>query len=233
LTSSRPSMVYKIPAVLGVLVLTVMICALPGTAQAKPVPPQFSVAIDDGQDFAGAGDTLSYRVTITDVGTKSVNGLQITAEFPEVAELVSVDQGGGTTAARTVSWTVDLRPGAKATRQTTVTVAKTLPGDLLGLATVACARTGPKAPPTVCASDSDQLPAGTIAEQQRGLLPDQPSAAIGAWWPLPGAIVLASLLLAMVIAVVIILGRHARGPDAQGVGTATGNPADLVSSSRR
>jgi uncharacterized repeat protein (TIGR01451 family) len=222
---------WRVLAVLGVVVLSALVSALPGTAEAKPTPPQLSIAVDDGHDFAAAGDTLSYRITVTNLGATSVNGLRITQTVPDVAKLVSSDHGGRS-AARTVSWQVDLTPGGKATRQTTVAVAKTLPGDLLRLAIVACARTTAKAPPTVCASDSDQLPAGTIADQQDGV-PDQPTAAIGAWWPLPGGIVLGGLLLAMVIAVVIILRRHARRPDSQGSGADSENPADLVSSSRR
>lgn len=222
-----------VSAALGALVLAALVCALPSTAQAVPDPPQLSIAVDDGRASAAPSDTLTYAVRVTNLGTRTVKNLLITQSIPDGAALESTDPRS-TEKASTVSWAVDVKPGQTATMGSTVTVAKTLPDGLLRLATVGCARTSAKAPPLVCASDSDQLPAGALTDQQRQGL-EQPVTHDRAWWMLPGALGLGGLGLAAAIVTLLLLLLRRRGRDQQPGGPRrdADQPADLVSSSRR
>src|SRR6476646_7686134 len=99
--SKRCTWAWKVPGVLAGVVLTTLAPALPSTAEAKPIPPQLSIAVDDGRDYAAAGESLSYRVTVTNLGTTSVSDLQITQTTqttPDVATLLSADPRGRSTA---------------------------------------------------------------------------------------------------------------------------------------
>lgn len=220
----------RVSAALGALVLAALVCALPSTADAAPNPPQLSIAVDDGRASAAPSDTLTYAVRVTNLGTRPVKDLLITQSIPDGAALKSTDPRS-TEKASTVSWTMDVKPGETATVGSTVTVAKTLPDGLLRLATVGCARTSSKAPPLVCASDSNLLPAGTLADEQRQGL-EQPATDHRGWWPLPGALGLGGLVLAAAIATLLLLRRRGRDPQPSGPGR-DADPADLVSSSRR
>jgi len=81
-----------------------------------------------------------------------------------------------------VQWTVDVAPGKPVTLHTSLAVGQRLPADVLRLATVACAQLPSASTPLVCASDSNELPAGAaLGVQQREL--DAPTSALPSWWP--------------------------------------------------
>ena len=217
-------------AACGVMVLTGLIWALPGAAQAAPTPPQLSIAVDDGRASAAPKDTLSYQVTVTNLGTRPVKDLIITQTIPDGADLTSTDPEASKKS-QTLTWEVDIKPGKTASIRSAVAVGATLPDGLLRLATVACARTSAKAAPLVCASDSNQLPAGAVADEQRREL-EETAADVEGWWPLPGAMVLAGVVLAMVIAGLLVLRRRGRGQPPGGPNAEVNTPAGLVSSLR-
>lgn len=222
-----------VPAVLAALVLGALTSALPSTAQAAPAPPQLSIAVDDGRASAAASDRLTYVMTVTNLGTRPLKDLSISQTIPDGAVLESTEPRS-TNKAPDLRWSVDVEPGRTATMTTTVTVAETLPDGILRLATVGCARVSAKAPPLVCASDSDQLPAGALADEQRRGLP-QPATGEQGWWPLPGAPVLGGLLLVVVPATTLLLLRRRRRRDQHpgGPGPDADQLVDLVPSSRR
>lgn len=230
--TSRTSRSARLSAALAALVLTGLVCASPSAAEAAPEVPQLSIAVDDARPSAAPSDELVYKVSVTNLGTRPVKGLIITQTIPDGAALRSTDpRSSGND--RTVSWSVDVGPGKKAATATTVTVAKTLPDGLLRLATVACARTTTKGAPLVCASDSDQLPAGAAADTQRQEL-EQRGVGHQGWWPLPAAPVLGGLVLATVAAILLLLlRRRGRGQGPSGPARAADSSQDLMSSSRR
>jgi uncharacterized repeat protein (TIGR01451 family) len=123
--------------------------------------PQLSIAVDDGRSSATRGDTLTYTVTIRNLDTAPVAGLHVTQTMPTGLTFGSADSAG-TVEAGSVTWHVDLNAAASATVHTTMSVSAT-PKELLRLATVACAGVSAAAPPVVCASHSDLLPAGRQA----------------------------------------------------------------------
>lgn len=230
MTTIRASRTTGLLAALGAVVLAALVWASPAAAHAAPDPPQLSIAVDDGRGSAGPSDTLDYTTRVTNLGTRTVEDLIITQTVPDGAALESTDPEA-TEKARTVSWSVDVEPGRTATVRTTVAVAKSLPDGLLRFATVACARTSARSAPLVCASDSDQLPAGAAADEQRQTLEQEVTADAG-WWPLPGAPVLGGLVLGAAIAALLILRRRDRDLHLDAARRGAVEPVDLVSSSR-
>lgn len=134
-----------------------------GAAAAKPAAPQLSIDIDDGHTTASAGDRLSYRITITNLGAADITNLQVTQMVPAAATFGSAD-ARGTHRDGTITWRVKVKTAGKATLRSSMTVKSGTPEQLLRLATVTCAHAKPKDPPLVCASDSDLLPAGAAAQ---------------------------------------------------------------------
>jgi uncharacterized repeat protein (TIGR01451 family) len=136
----------------------------PTAPSAQPEPqsaPQLSIAIDNGRTEAAAGETLTYTTTVTNLGTSSVSDLVVTQTVAEGLELVSAENEGSAQDG-VVMWRIALEPSATATVRTTMTVVPT-PDEQLRVASVACAKTADDAPPIVCATHSDQLPAGAAA----------------------------------------------------------------------
>jgi uncharacterized repeat protein (TIGR01451 family) len=123
--------------------------------------PQLRIEIDNGRTSTTAGDTLDYTVTVENLGTDDVAQLEVSQTVPQGMSFGSAD-GGGTAEADVVRWTTDLAADETATFHTTMTVTET-PGDLLRLATVACATEAEADAPLVCATHSDELPAGAAA----------------------------------------------------------------------
>jgi uncharacterized repeat protein (TIGR01451 family) len=132
------------------------------TVTVAPPTPQLSIAVDNGRTSAAVGDTPTYTITVRNLGTTQVTGLLVTQSVPTGLKVRSADSTGVAKAGM-VSWRLDLEASGKVTVHTAMTVAKT-PKDLLRLATVACASVSDKGPPIVCATDSDQLPAGASAQ---------------------------------------------------------------------
>ena len=182
-----------------------------GPAEAGAPAPQLSIAVDDGQTEARSGTTLHYTVTVTNLGTKPVRDLQVSQTAPAGTTLASVDSDGAK-AKGAARWSLDVPAGKRVTVKTSVKVGTDLPAELLRLAAVACASTGPKAPPTVCASDSDQLPAGAAAEQQQRRLDAAGVSGRPAWLlPVAGIALGALLIVGLAFWGFVVRGRrHSR-----------------------
>jgi len=134
-----------------------------GAAHAATPAPQLSIAVDNGSTAAKSGDKLGYTITVTNLGTKKVRDLRVSQTVPAGVSVVSADADGDETSGK-ISWKVDLAAADKVTMHTTMALGST-PDSALRLATVACAQTSAKGPALVCASDSDQLPAGAAVER--------------------------------------------------------------------
>lgn len=167
--------------------------AAPGDGAAAP---QLSIAVDDGHTSADTGATLTYTVTVRNLGTTEVTGLAVTQTMPAGLKLDS-SSPAGVPGAGEVGWRTDLKATGAATFHSTMTVSKT-PADLLRLATVACASTSTTGPPIVCASHSDQLPAGASAAAREAGTRSASSGGQSRWYLIGGAVLLivaASLIL--------------------------------------
>ncbi len=159
-------------------------------AEAAGPAPKLSIGIDDGRTAAKEGDRLTYAVTVHNIGTTDARRLRLTQSMPPGLKFVSAD-GHGTAKGGQVVWTVDLPAGRDVTFHTTAQVGAT-PDELLRLASIACASARGEDRPIVCATHSDQLPAGAAAaeatRQAASPAPARP-------WYLPAGAVL--LLLAV------------------------------------
>lgn len=198
-----------LPARLILLVGVVMVSAMgaigPVVAVAAPAkaPPQLSIAVDDGRLSAVKGDKLSYTLTITNLGAAEVKNLQVTQTVPTTARFISADSGGAE-AKGTVTWKINLKPTKKAIYHTSLAVLSS-PNEVLRLATVACAKLSAKSPPLVCASDSNELPAGAAARTdsstptRAGVLSTP-----HIWWYVGGGI---AVLAALAIVLILVLTR--------------------------
>lgn len=167
------------------------------TAEAAPAP-QLSIGVDNGRTSATAGDTLTYVVTVRNLGTDAVKGLAVTQNAPSGLKVESVDPAG-TVGASGPEWTVDLDVGAEAVFHSTMTVSPTSP-ELMRLATVACAALS-GGQPIVCASHSDQLPAGAARDALSS--PAVPASGGFGWWLTGGG-----LVLALVAGLLVLVARR-------------------------
>jgi len=191
----RPGRAVDLIAGVALAALVALTAAVASTAvgissatAAGTVPaPQLSIAIDDGQTTAAGGDSLTYTISVKNLGTTPVDGLQVTQTMPAGLTFVSAD-GGGSVDAAGVRWTVDLGAAGDVTLHTTTTVSSP-PTDVLRLASVACASTDAAGPPIVCASHSDLLPAGAAELEAAGAPGPTSSASSGRPWYLGGVIV--------------------------------------------
>ncbi|MDP9846759.1 hypothetical protein [Streptosporangium lutulentum] len=136
--------------------------AIAGNASAGEVP-RLSISVDNGRTATQEGDRLTYTVTVRNIGTAGARDLHLTQSLPPGLKFVSAD-GHGTVRKGQVVWSANLGAGKDVTFHTTAKVQAT-PDHLLRLATVACASTGADAKPIVCATHSDQLPAGAAADE--------------------------------------------------------------------
>lgn len=151
-------------AVLAVACLALIGAAAPGGATWADAPrrgPQLSIAIDDSQLSAAVGETRTYTITVTNLADKAAHGIHVTQTAPPGHHVDPVSSSA-TRAAGTVTWVRDVKAGGTVTLRSTMLVVAT-PDQVLRLAAVACAAPSAKAPPLVCATDSDQLPAGAAA----------------------------------------------------------------------
>ncbi len=212
-TAIESTAVVRAPAVAtAVLAATSVSAPVTTTAPAgdAAAAPQLSIAVDDGKTATAEGDSLTYTVTVRNLGTTPVTGLHVTQSVPTGLTFGSADTAG-VAKPGTVEWTVDLAATSEAVVHTTMTVAAT-PAELLRLATVACANQTSTSPPIVCASDSDQLPAGAAAgtvppsATDAGLAPTESERSPGV---LIGGLVGAALLVG--ILVVWLTRRPRRG----------------------
>lgn len=183
--------------------LAVTLGLVPVVAAAETIgttKPQLNIAVDNAHESAIEGDELAYTITVTNLGSAKVRDLVITQSVPAGATFVSADSRGVHRSGK-VTWRLDLKATKKIVLHASMTVATT-PDDLLRLATVACAQVSTTDPPLVCATDSDQLPAGAVAETaQRDL--EQPSLTSGhrVWWYAGGAAALVGAGAAILLVV--------------------------------
>lgn len=199
----RPDLVVFAYALLAAIALTVV----PVAASAAPseAPPQLSIAVDDGQTSARAGDQLAYVVTVTNLGTEPVENLLVTQTVPAGSKLDSVDSEASESKG-IVTWKVDIDPTEKATLKMSLAVLST-PAEVLRLATVACVKATEKGPPIVCASDSNLLPAGAAAQQAEAAANESGGILATPYlgWYVGGA---AAVLAALAAAVLLVRSRR-------------------------
>jgi uncharacterized repeat protein (TIGR01451 family) len=184
---------------LAVLLTTAPAWATAGTGaerDAKPAP-QLSIAVDNGKTSTTTGDTLDYAITIRNLGTADVAGLKVTQTMPAGLTFKTAD-AAGTEKTGGIGWTVDVATAGEAVLHSTMAVTDT-PPELLRLATVACASMSADGPPIVCASHSDQLPAGASAVAAAAAAAAPPSSLLP--WYVAGGI--AVVLIAVLIVVVL------------------------------
>ncbi len=198
----------RMAAIMMMLIVSGLTWSLPVSAHAA-APPALSITIDDGQTSAKPKDQLDYTIILTNLGGRKIRGLLITQQIPDGAELISADPRGKERSG-TVTWEVDVAAGQPVTVRSKLRVDASPPAELLRLAAVACARTEAKGHPVVCASDSDQLPAGAALDQRQ---PDAepPDAADRPSWTVSAAIAAgAAGLLALVVLSAVAISRRRR-----------------------
>ncbi len=194
-------------AVLGVtlgVTVAALFAAPPVLAGPAPVAPQLSIAVDNGHTTAAAGDTLNYTISVQNLGTTDVADLHVTQSMPAGLKFRSADSAGKPKAGG-VNWTLDLKAAGHTKVHSTMTVLDT-PPELLRMATVACASTSADDPPIVCASHSDQLPAGAAAETASARNAAPGADGLDPWYLALGL----SLVVAALVVVLIIRRRRAQ-----------------------
>jgi uncharacterized repeat protein (TIGR01451 family) len=199
---------------LSALVIAAALATAPTLAVAAPPPPQLSITVDNGHTSTRTGEKLDYTITVTNLGGKAVKDLQVTETVPAGSKFVSADAKGQHKAGK-VTWKVTVDASKKAVLRTTLAVNASTPPELLRLATVACAHLTAKAPPLVCAADSDQLPAGAAAEAAQGKADaEQAKARAGFLESTTDRVVAGSSALAVLLAVLAAVGLQRRRTDA-------------------
>jgi uncharacterized repeat protein (TIGR01451 family) len=188
---------------LGVTVAA-LLAAPPVLAAPAPVAPQLSIAVDNGHTTAAAGDTLTYTISVQNLGTTDVADLHVTQSMPAGLKFTSADSAGKPKAGG-VNWTLDLKAAGHTKVHSTMTVMDT-PPELLRMATVACASTSAGDPPIVCASHSDQLPAGAAEEAASARSAAPGSDGLNPWYLALGL----CLVVAALVVVLIIRRRRAQ-----------------------
>jgi uncharacterized repeat protein (TIGR01451 family) len=164
---------------LAFISLPVTAAVAEGAAPTARAKPQLSIAVDNGKKSVRSGDTVHYTVTVKNLGAGEVDALRVTQSLPAGLTFVSADANG--TANKTeVVWRVDLKPAATTSLRTTMKVVDT-PKTLLRLATVACAGLSATSP-VVCATHSDQLPAGAAAQAAARDVASSGSDDHDGWW---------------------------------------------------
>ena len=165
--------------------------------------PRLSISVDNGRTAAQEGDQLTYTVTVHNIGTAGARNLHPTKSLPPGLKFVSAD-GHGAVRHGQIVWSADVGAGKDVTFHTTAKVQDT-PDHPLRLATVACASTGAEAKPIVCATHSDQRPAGAAATEAAACRPVRQRAP---WYVLVGVGLLAVVVAGTLVA--FCARRHAR-----------------------
>lgn len=164
-----------------------------GAPAAAAKGPALSIGVSGGRPTVRPGVMLTYTVKIRNIGTVDAPRLHVDQTLPPGLQLISATSHGVRSAGE-VRWLVSLRPGHTETFRTVARVGKT-PPQLLRLATVACASAGSSGRPIVCATDSDQLPAGVTAAARASRAGSGPGSGHG--------YLLAILILAFAVAVAV------------------------------
>jgi uncharacterized repeat protein (TIGR01451 family) len=199
-----PSALRAAGVICGLATIAMLIGVPAGAAPIEP--PQLSIAVDNGHTSAAAGDSLDSAITVRNLGSTEVIGLLVTQTMPDGLAFESAD-ADGVAGPEGVSWTVDLAPTAEAVVRSTMTVSDT-PPELLRLATVVCAALPGDGPPIVCASDSDQLPAGAAAEAAAAAAEDSAAASSAVAVQLRWYLVGGAVLVVAAVAVLLLMRRR-------------------------
>ncbi len=123
--------------------------------------PQLSIGVSDGRQHVQAGDLVTYAVKIHNIGKRNVPRLRIVQMLPVNMKLISATRHPAMHAGQ-LTWRLSLPARHTDTFRVVGRVGRT-PGQLLRLATIACADIGASSRPVVCAAHSDELPAGAVA----------------------------------------------------------------------
>jgi len=158
----KPTIARAVAVAIGVALTTLAAAFHPTSTAVGAVAPRLSISVDNGRTTTTAGDVLEYSITIRNLDSTDVEGLAVTQTVPDGLRFESAD-AEGVLGDRSINWSATLPAGGEAVHHSKMTVLDTS-ADLLRLATVACAHTTTQDAPIVCASHSDQLPAGAAAE---------------------------------------------------------------------
>jgi uncharacterized repeat protein (TIGR01451 family) len=123
--------------------------------------PELSIGVSDGRQHVQPGDLVTYAVKIHNIGKRNVPHLRIVQTLPAGMKLISATRHPATHAGQ-LTWKLGLAAGHTGKFRVVGRVGPT-PGQLLRLATIACAEIGTSTRPVVCAAHSDELPAGAVA----------------------------------------------------------------------
>jgi len=179
-----------------------------GPKLSTPAGPQLSIAVDNGKTSAVVGDKVTYTISVQNLGTTDADKLWVTQTMPTGLTFVSADTKGTEPHNGTMTWNLNLKATETATFHTTMTVGAT-PADLLRLATVACAGVSKGGAPIVCASHSDQLPAGAAADASAASDATTPASGLSSWWYVACGI---ALVVAIAALAVLLIRRRATPP---------------------
>ena len=119
--------------------------------------PALTISVADGRHTVKPSDLLSYTVRIRNIGTANAPGLDIVQTLPPGMTLTSISPAGAAHDGH-VTWQVNLAAGGEDTFHVAGRAGPER-GQLLRLATIACASTRGSVRPIVCAAHLDQLPA--------------------------------------------------------------------------
>jgi uncharacterized repeat protein (TIGR01451 family) len=148
-----------------------------------PTVPDLALAKDDGRPSAVPGQTVTYTLTVTNVGTRDATGVILTDTLPEHTTFVGAGDGGTRTAG-TVTWPAFSVPsGGSVTRTLTVRINRPLPAGVTAItnrAAVADDGTGgpDPTPANNAATDVDSLRNAPEAEDDAATTPEDTAVAI-------------------------------------------------------
>jgi uncharacterized repeat protein (TIGR01451 family) len=201
----KPMTARAVAVAIGVAFITLAASSYPTSIAVGAGAPRLSIAVDNGRTTTAAGDVLEYSITIRNLDSTDVEGLAVTQTVPDGLRFESAD-AEGVLSDKSINWKTTLPAGGEAVHHSTMTVLDTS-ADLLRLATVACAHTAPQDVPIVCASHSDQLPAGAAAAEATRAVSAPTISSTLRWWYLTA---LAGLFCAGVAAVLTVRRRRKR-----------------------
>ncbi len=116
--------------------------------------PALALAKSDDRLVVGPGQTLTYRLVITNTGNRTATGVRLSDALPAEVAFVAASHGGNQTAPGFVAWPAfDLPGGASTTRFLTVTVRTPFPSAANAITNTATV--GDEAANTATAADTD------------------------------------------------------------------------------
>jgi uncharacterized repeat protein (TIGR01451 family) len=161
----------------------------PPAGAASAHAPELSIGVSDGRQHVQSGDLVTYAVKIHNIGKKNAPRLRVVQTLPVNMKLISASKHPAAHAGH-LTWQLHLAAGRTDTFHVVGRVGQT-PGQLLRLATIACANAGSSLRPIVCAAHSDELPAGAVAAAHASTAGAAAKSLPGYVRPLGAALVLA------------------------------------------